>query len=240
MKNNLFNKKISEIVEKEKPYGIILVGSLARMSELEIDKARDIDIFVIVDKAEFQREVINVEGLEFDISYMPLNLLQLSMTKRISSVICVLAKSKVLYKSNDTLKEYLDKIKTIYEEGSFTLDDYNINYTRFKLTQSYLTVKSRREDRVNFEFLSGIFIKELLNSYFKLNKIWIPPDKRMLKSIEDRKLIDMIEKYYSGNDKDTHAEDKLDKLESILNHVIEPFGGTLLLWEKGEYPFDFI
>ena len=240
MKDNLFNKKISTIVEKDKPCGILLVGSLARMSNMEIDKARDIDIFVIVDKAEFRREVINLEGLEFDVSYMPLNLLELSITKRISSIICVLAKSKILYKSNNILEEYLERIKTIYEKGPFTLDDYNINYIRFKLTQSYLTVKSRMQDRINFEFLSGVFIKELLNSYFKLNKIWMPPDKRMLNSIEDRKLLEMIEEFYSINDKDNLIESKLRKLEYLLDYIIEPFGGKLLLWEKGSYPFDFI
>lgn len=237
MKINLFYKKISKIVEKENPCGILLVGSLARMNELDFHKARDVDIFVIVDKIKFEREVINIDGLEFDVSYMSKKQLELSIEKRISSVICVLAKSKVLSSNDNTLEQYLEQIKLIYKEGPYKVDNYNNNYERFKLTQTYLTVKSRQEDYINFEFLSSIFVKDLLTAYFKLNELWLPPEKRMLKSIKDKELLEMIEKYYSNND--SKIENKLYNLENILDYILEPFGGKLRFWEKGEFPFDF-
>lgn len=239
MKCEIFYKKIEDIVEKEKPYGILLVGSLSRMSELDFDNVRDVDIFVITDDKEFKRHVIDIEGLEFDISYMPQCLLDVAIKRRLASIICVLAKSKILYKSEkNTLKNSLKVIESIYDEGPHKLTQTDIDYERFKLTNKYLTVESRKEDSLNFNFLKGIFLKDLIASYFKLNNIWMPPEKRMLKSIKDNKLKSLIEIYLLKKDLDITVE--LTFLESLLDTVLETFGGKLEFWEKDKFPFDFL
>ena len=231
MKDKIFCEIIEEIVEKEQPYGILLVGSLSRMNELIFEKVRDIDIFVITNKEEFTRQVETIKGLEFDISYMPMKLLYLSIEKELSSVICVLAKSKILYEGKDNaLKDRLKVIKSIYSKGPRILNEMDIDYERFKLTESFLTLKSRRDDSLNFNFLKGIFLKELLTSYFKLNNIWMPPDKRMLKTIEDKKIISLIDQ----------KDNDLNNLDQLLTYILEPFGGKLEFWEKNDFPFDFL
>ena len=240
MNSKIFYKKIEEIVEKETPYGILLVGSLSRMSELDFEKVRDIDVFVITDKDDFERQVIEIEGLEFDISYMPIKLLDLAIEKRLSSVICVLSKSKILYKSEkNTLKSYLKMIESLYDEGPHNLNKSDIDYERFKLTQNYLTLESRSDDALNFNFLRGVFLKELVASFFRLNNIWMPPDKRMLKSIDDKTLLSLIESSISvGNLENT--EDQINCFNKALDYVLEPFGGRLETWEKDIFPFDFL
>ncbi len=231
MKDKTFHEVIEKIVEKEQPYGILLVGSLSRMSELNFEEVRDIDIFVITNKEEFTRQVEIIKGLEFDISYMPMKLLELSIERILSSVICVLAKSKILYETKDnTLKDSLKVIKSIYEEGPPELSKIDIDYQRFKLTESFITLESRRNDSLNFNFLKGIFLKDLLTSYFKLNNIWMPPNKRMLKTIKDKKIISLID----------HKSSDLDNLNQLLTYILEPFGGKLEFWEKNNFPFDFL
>ncbi len=240
MKDKSFYSIIEKIVEKEDPYGILLVGSLSRMNELELEKVRDVDIFVITDKDQLERQVVDIEGLEFDITYMPIKLLDQAIEKRLSSIICVLSKSKILYKSEEnTLNYYLKVIQSIYDEGPLNLNQLDINYERFKLTQSYLTLESRSEDSLNFKLLRGMFLRELVTSYFKLNNIWMPPDKRMLKSIEDDKLKYLIESNISSTNTDGLEKD-IKCLEQALNYVLEPFGGKLDFWEKDNFPFDFL
>ena len=240
MDANIFYKKIEEIVKKEAPYGILLVGSLSRMSELDFANVRDIDIFVITDKDDFERQVIEIKGLEFDISYMPIKLLDFALEKRLSSIICVLSNSKILYESEkNTLKSYLKMIQSLYGEGPHNLNKSDIDYERFKLTQSYLTLESRSDDSLNFNFLRGVFLKELVASFFRLNNIWTPPDKKMLKSIKDEKLLSLLESSISMNDlEDTTKQIKC--FEKILDYVLEPFGGRLETWEKNIFPFDFL
>lgn len=240
VKGKILQRIIGNIVEKEDPYGILLVGSLSRMKVLEVEKARDIDLFIITKGEDFQRQVENIEGLEFDISYLPIGLLKKSIEERLSSIICVLSKSKILYKSkNNTLNSSLKMIESIYEEGPQKLTIKDIDYQRFKLTQSYLTLKSRRKDRLNFNFLKGAFISELVTCYFLLNNIWMPPNKRMLKSIEDKKLKSLIDENISCTNADD-IEENQKCLERTFNHVLEPFGGRLDFWEKDNFPFDFL
>lgn len=240
MNEKIFNEKIEEIIEKENPYGILLIGSLSRMEKLNFEKARDIDIFVIGNKREFQREVIDIEGLEFDISYISTKDLDIAIEKKLSSIICILAKSKILYNyEENTLKNYLQVIESIYDEGPNKLTKFQIDYERFKLTQSYLTLESRKEDSLNFNLLKGIFVKELVRSYFILNNMWMPPDKRLLKSIEDIELKILIEetlKYTNLN----NIEGQIKHLKTIIDYVLEPSGGRLNTWEKNKFPFDFL
>ncbi len=240
MNNKIFYKKIEEIIEKESPYGILLVGSLSRMSDLDFEKVRDIDVFVITDKEKFERQVIEIEGLEFDISYMPIKLLDFAIKERLSSIICVLSNSKILYKSEEnTLKSYIKMIKSIYDEGPHNLNKSDIDYERFKLTQNYLTLESRRDDNLNFNFLRGLFLKELVASFCRLNNIWMPPDKRMLKSIDDKRLLSLLEENIARSSLDD-IEDQIDSLKKALDQVLDPFGGRLEFWEKNDFPFDFL
>lgn len=240
VKDKIFHKIIEDIVEKEDPYGILLVGSLARMDELQVEKARDVDLFVINNSKNFKRQVENIEGLEFDISFMPIELLNKSTDEKLSSIICVLSKSKILYKSkNNTLNSSLKMIESIYEEGPQKLTKEDINYERFKLTQSYFTLESRRKDRLNFNFLKGVFLSELITCYFILNNIWMPPNKRMLKSIKDDKLKSLLEEHLTNN-KFSDVEDEIKSLNNLLDLVLEKFGGKLDFWEKDVFPFDFL
>lgn len=238
MSKTVFDGVVEEIIEKEKPYGILLVGSLSRQDDLDFECVRDIDLFVITDKREFFREVRKIDGLEFDISFLPTELLDQAIEEELASLISVLAKSKILYKSQkNTLKNYLKVIKSIYEEGPQKNKILDEEYERFKLTQQYLTLESRLDDSLNFKFLSSLFLKDLLYSYFRLNNIWMPPDKRMLKSISDKKLLNLIEEHLSDNQGNV---DVLGEMGRILDYILKPFGGRLDFWEKNRFPFDFL
>ena len=239
MNEKIFNKKIDEIIAKENPQAILLVGSLSRMDQLDFDDVRDIDIFVITDQREFEREVVVIEGLEFDISYISIEDLEKAIEKKLASIICILAKCKILYNSKEnTLKNYLKVIKSIYDEGPNKLTKSQIDYERFKLTQTYLTLVSRKNDSLNFNVLKGIFVKELISSYFILNNMWISPDKRLLKSIKDKELTILLEDNLVCTG--LNIDDEIESLKKLIDCVLKPFGGQLRFWEKNKFPFDFL
>ena len=139
---------IDKIIEDENPVAILLVGSAVKTSQKELEKLRDVDIFVIIDKDSFYREVINKEDIEFDISYLPIELMKKAISSRTSSLINVLYNSKVIFKSSTTIENYLNEIKNIYLEGPKHLDESEIKYIRFRLNQMYETILSKKADEL--------------------------------------------------------------------------------------------
>ncbi|KNF09203.1 nucleotidyl transferase domain-containing protein [Gottschalkia purinilytica] len=236
MYNEIFKRKIDDIVKKENPYGILLVGSASKQEKIDFENITDLDIFVILKNGEFEREVVNIEDIDYDVSYISIESLEFCIKNKISSVINVLANGKVIYKSGDTIDNILYQIKELYKAKPDKPLDYEKDYIRFKLTQQYFTVLNRKDDEINFEFLANIFIKDMIISYLKLNQRWILPDKKLLKEIKDDTLENIIKSYYKTN----NINNKIQSLKMALEYIIEPFGGKLNYWKKGIYPFDFI
>ncbi|MGF7058148.1 hypothetical protein [Brassicibacter mesophilus] len=238
MIKKIFDSVIDKIIQNEKPTAVLLVGSAANSKETELERLRDIDIFVIIEKDTFYREVKDIEGIEFDISYLPITLLKKAIEDRISSLVNVLYNSKVIYKSGTMVDKYLNDINDVYIEGPEYLEEIDIRYVRFRLCQMYETILSKKTDEINLVFLINNFIKELLYSYFKLNRLWTPSDKKMIQVISktDNILYSLIVNYYNSH----NINDKIKVISDVLDYVIQPFGGALNQWEKAEYPFDFI
>ncbi len=237
MVEKIFDSVIDKIIEDEKPIAILLVGSAVKTSQKELEKLRDIDIFVIIEKDSFYREVINKKSVDFDISYLPIELMKKAISRRTSSLINVLYNSKVIFKSSTAIDNYLNEIKNIYLEGPKHLYESEIKYIRFRLYQMYETILNKKDDELNAAFLINSFIKELIYSYFKLNRIWTPSDKKIIKAINeiDNILYSLIVRCYNSHNIDY----KIKIVSDMLDYVLTPFGGTLKEWEKSEYPFDF-
>lgn len=237
MIDKILDNKINKIIQDEEAIAILLVGSASKTERPNFVVLRDIDIFVITEKETFFREVIDIEGIEFDISYLPKLLLKKAIDEEIPSLINVLYNSKLLYSSSSSIYYYLDEIKKLYSKGPKQLEENEIKYVRFRLCQTYETILNKKSNELNAVFLLNNFIKELIYSYFKLNRIWTPSEKKVIYTIEitDNILYSLIVNFYKNYDTDR----KIKIARDILDYVTKPFGGELNQWEKAEYPFDF-
>ncbi|WP_183108741.1 nucleotidyltransferase domain-containing protein [Thermohalobacter berrensis] len=226
---------MDKIIKDKDVSSILLVGSAATKGNKEFSNLRDIDIFVITNKqSNFEREVIKIDGIEFDISYISKDLLSKCISQKVQFIINSLCSCKIIYSQDNEISDILEKICRTYYNGPKKLDKTEINYIRFNLFMKYKDLLRRREDFLNSLFLANNLFKEALVSYFKLNNLWIPKDKKLLKEIEkrDERLFFLSESFI----KEGITDKKIELLEKIIYHILKPFGGPLEYWLKGKFP----
>lgn len=234
-KGKIYDKKIEQIIKGERVLSILLIGAGANIEKSSFNTLRDIDIFVITDEAyEFQREVEETEGVLFDISYMSLKSFEKGIVEKLSFLINALQNCKIVYNINEGLEESLDKIKSLHKTGPLKLRNDEVDYIRYKLYQDYEDILSRKDDVLNVSFLINNLFYNVLTSYFKLNGYWMPKDKKILNNIQK---IDNI--LYSLSKDFTQDKDfnfKIEKLDELLNYVLNPYGGPIKFWKRKRFP----
>jgi len=235
---SIFSEKIEDIISHRDVNCILLIGSGAEAYREDLDKVRDIDLFVIYENSSspFEREVINFKGVEFDISYISLRELKTGVREEWSFLISSLYKFRYVYKKDDKAEEVLRKINELYNNGPRKLKKIEIDSIRFEINQYLAELQVRRKDKFNCIFLTNNLLKRVLVAYFELNNLWIPKDKKILNAImeRDRQLFDKVVQYI----KKDNLLIKIELLEDIIKYVLNPFGGTLMEWKKGPFPLE--
>ncbi len=234
-KRKVYYKRIQEIIKSEKALSILLIGEGAKVEEKDFNTLKDIDLFVITDENHgFQREITEIEGVLFDISYMPVNLLRRSLNDALGFIINSLQRYRVVYNKLEDLEELLYRIKSIYVKGPKNLKASEVEYIRFKLYQDYEDILHRKEDTQNSLFLINNLFHGILISYFKLKHVWVPKDKKIINNIQniDKILYNLCMDFSDEN----NFNQKLIKLYEILDYVLRPYGGVLKFWKRGRFP----
>lgn len=230
----IFDNKIKDVLEGEKVLSILLIGAGAKVEKEDFHTLRDIDIFVITDEDyEYERELITVEGVLFDISYMSLNAFKKAIDDEIPFLINSLQSYKFVYNINKDLIELLDKIKYVYRRGPKELEKDEIDYIRFKLYQDFEDILTRKEDMLNIGFLTNNLFYNVLTSYFKLHRYWIPKDKKILNNIQ--KFDDILYNLCIDFIKKEELDAKIEILNKIINYVLKPYGGAIKFWKRGKF-----
>ncbi|SHK01835.1 hypothetical protein SAMN02745883_01067 [Caminicella sporogenes DSM 14501] len=231
---DVFNKKVKEIILKENVYCVLLIGAGAKTEFENFYLLNDIDLFIITkDRNCFEREVVDIDGVSFDISYMSLDLLKKSILEKNSLIITALSNYKCIYNIGTKIDKLLDEIKRIYILGPEPIRREELDYIRFKLFKDYEDILTRLDDEITACFLVNNLFKSILISYFKLNRIWIPKDKKILREIEklDLDLFSVCKEFLQENS----INKKITILLEILDYVLKPFGGYLKYWNRGKF-----
>lgn len=234
-KRKICDEKVEEIIKSEKVLSILLIGAGSKIEEKSFNTLNDIDIFVITDaNYDFQREIIEVEGVLFDISYMSIDSLEKGIDDELPFLIGTLQSYKILYSVLEELEDLLYRTKYIYIKGPQKLKSEEVDYIRFKLYQDYGDLYARKADVQNALFLMNNLFRSTLISYFKLKNAWVPKDKKILNFIQnfDKILYNLCMDFTKEED----LNQKLIKLDEIITHVLKPYGGTIKFWKRGRFP----
>lgn len=233
--SNVLDKEMNKFVNNKSICGVLLVGALAKTNISNVNKLRDIDIFVVTNSInKFEREVVIKEGIEFDISYISLDLLQKGLEEMWPFLMNSLFNYKLVYSTEPQIEKLLSKIQNIKVTGPKELKEEEIKYVRFTLYQLYKDIITRKFEEMNVIFLTYNLFNQILDSFFKLNKLWIPKDKKKLNIIkeEDKELYSLCIKFI----REENIDKKIRALYEVLNYVLIPFGGILEYWEKSSFP----
>lgn len=232
---SIIHKKIDKIKENVRVSAIFLVGSSRKvyLEETKEKKINDIDLFIVVNDEIFQREVSSFLNYDFDISFINKKDLLVALNEEIHSIISILSNAVTLESDKET-EEIIEKIRLKYIQGPKKLTGEFINYKRFTITKKIEEIFIRKGN-LEFDLLLNEIIKEIIEFYYISLGTWIPPEKNLLKLIEDSTILYILKEIYSSKNND----EKIKLLKKLFNLVFLNYGGSLEEWKKGPFPFDF-
>lgn len=199
----IYENKINEIRDDNNTQGIFLVGSSKHIDLTKQEsKVNDIDIFVVVNEGPEQIRLIkNIEGIEFDINYFSNKGVERLINDREYFFLKEVSQAKILFDKKQSLDKLKELCKIEYNKGPKELSKEEIAFISIELLSNIERLKSKEKyETFEYEFLTNIYIKDMLNNYFKINNKWIPKDKKIMDSIkyEDINLFKLIKKVYES------------------------------------------
>lgn len=220
MKNlyEVYISQINKIINDKNTRCIFLVGSSKNYNlEKEIDKVNDIDLFVISDINEKQiRDIKNINNLDFDINYFSKDKLNEFIDNKEYFFLKEMKNPKIIYDKYNEGNEVISLCKYKYLEGPNDISKDE----KIKLKEELIIKIEGLKDKLKFykfeyEFLTNLYLKDIIVGYFIINNKWIPKDKKLLKEIkkEDESLFILIEKLLKDY--------KYENLLSIYDYVFK-------------------
>lgn len=214
--------KIQEILNSQNVNCILQVGNKT---------GKDVDLFVFYeDDGEFLREVIKIDEVNFDISYVPLNILKQGFIEKWDFLFNALKNYQIIYQKNNKIFPLIEKIKT---EKRDKLSNEEIEYYRFYFYEQLCDLYNKKgsEDCL---FLSFCILKDIVIFYFKTKQIFIPKNKKLLKTLIN--INDHLGKLCYDFILENNIDKKIKLLKHIVDEVLKPYGGILKVWQKGRFP----
>lgn len=226
--------KIIDQIKATNPIAILLVGSAAKQEHIDIAKLSDVDMFVIYGgNSSFKREIKNIQDIEFDINYLGISTLKKLIDDRVVFILEVMNKNRPLMMSGE-VRELIDYGKEIYNKGPKELSDMEIEYLRYDYNIKLADIEKNLDNQFSFYVLSSRLMLDIIRDYFRLNRLWLPKDKKLVKTLE--KQDDKLYKLYTSYIQINEPRIKIDYLKEIVNYVVKRFGGLKYNWEKGDFP----
>ena len=196
MKNsiyNIYNKEIKKIINNENTKAIYLVGS-SKNVDLQSDNTsvNDIDLFVFVNNGDKQTRIVKyIENIEFDINYFSEKGVQKFINEKEYFFLKEMKNPKVVYDKLGISKHIIGLCKEKFTEGPNKLskeDIYNLYASLNFFEKEFFSLDSRTIDAFEYEFLTNLYLKDIIVGYFIINNKWLPKDKKLFKSLKDENI----------------------------------------------------
>lgn len=203
MTNNIYvtyQKEIEKIIKNDDTISIFLVGS---SKNIDIDSAdieiNDIDVFVFVNQGENQVRIIkNIDGIEFDINYFSRNGFKKLVDNKEYFFLKEMKDAKVIYDKHNTAKNIINLCKQKYLEGPKKLSKEEKHFMKIDIGSKLSRLENKEKfDEFEYDFLTKIYLKDIIVGYFSINDKWVPKDKNLLKllRIENIELFNLVKEY---------------------------------------------
>lgn len=211
----IFEEENLRLKENKNNIAILVVGSA---SDLNFDKKiNDIDLFIIIKEGEKQiREIKYIDDIEFDINYFPISLAKNLIESKEQFFIESMSSANLIYDNDKIGENYLKEAKIKYENGPQALDMQEIINLRFILLDNVKRVRNLEDkDWREVEFLSSLYLRDVVRSYFSVNNKWIPKDKNLFKILKEDniELYEMSQKLYINYNPNI--------LEDMINYIFK-------------------
>ena len=193
-----YEEKIESIKNDKNTIAIFLVGSSRNIYDTnEIENKTDIDLFIVYEQIENQiRTQEQLNGLEFDINKFSQKYIDYLIQTKEYFFINEMRDAKVIYDKENISDKIIYLSKKAYDEGPPKLSDVEILVMKNSILDNISRLENK-DDFANFEyeFLTNIYLKDIIKGYFIINGIWMPKDKKIFKYLNenDKKIFELAE-----------------------------------------------
>ena len=185
------SKEIKKIINNENTKAIYLVGS-SKNVDLQSDNTsvNDIDLFVFTKNGDKQTRIVKyIENIEFDINYFSEKGVQKFINEKEYFFLKEMKNPKVVYDKLGISKHIIGLCKEKFTEGPNKLSKEDINLLEANLYAKIEDLKNKEKfDAFEYEFLTNLYLKDIIVGYFIINNKWIPKDKKLFKSLKDENI----------------------------------------------------
>jgi len=188
---NIYNEEIKKIINNENTKAIYLVGS-SKNVDLQSDNVcvNDIDLFVFVKNGDDQTRVVkNIKNIEFDINYFSEKGVEKFIENKEYFFLKEMKNPKVVYDKFNISDDIINLCENKFIEGPNKLSNEDISLLKSNIYAKISDLKNKeRFDNFEYEFLTNLYLKDIIVGYFIINNKWIPKDKKLLKSLKNENI----------------------------------------------------
>ncbi len=212
---NTFFDVVENLKQDKNVKSIIHVGSSKEEIYKPDCKINDIDLFIIVENQDKNqiRKVEKINNIEFDFNYISIDGCNYFIENK-EYFFLNIKDGKLLYDKNDLGKQILSLCKEKYKEGPKAISLRRKRFQAGELLSDITRLKNKEEyDEFEYDFLTYINLTKIIKMYFVINNIWLPKDKKLLKTLK------VQEPALYKRICDTSELDKYKKLIKITDYV---------------------
>jgi len=188
---NIYNEEIKKIINNENTKAVYLVGS-SKNVDLQLDNVyvNDIDLFVFVKNGDEQTRVVkNIKNIEFDINYFSEKGVKKFIENKEYFFLKEMKNPNVVYDKFNISDDIINLCKNKFIEGPDKLSNEDISLLESNIYAKISDLKNKEKfDNFEYEFLTNLYLKDIIVGYFIINNKWIPKDKKLLKSLKNENI----------------------------------------------------
>lgn len=214
---NVFTNVIKNLKKNKNIKSIIHVGSSKNKITKNNCKVNDIDLFIIVENQNIDqiRKIETINNVEFDFNYISIEGSYRFIENKTYFFLEV-KDGNILYDKNNIGRGILSLCEEKYKEGPNKIPLKDKKFKINQLISDISRLKNKYEyDEFEYDFLIYMYLSKIIKTYYLVNDLWIPKDKKLIKSLknQDIKLYKLVSNVKNDN-----------KYEKILKVTEYAFG----------------
>lgn len=214
--SNIYKEQLNSIINNEDDIALFLVGSSKNINfENEDLKIKDIDLFIISHQIENQiRDIKILNGIEFDINKFSIEYAKMMIENKEYFFIKEMKDAKIIYDKKNIAHELINSSKLKYYEGPEKISKDEMLVLKNTIYDNISRLHNKTDfENYEYEFLTNIYLKDIIRGYFIKNGKWIPKDKKLFKYLSEN------EKDLFRLAKDVYKSYEYNNLKKVYEYV---------------------
>ena len=184
----IYYEEIERIINDENTKAIYLVGSSKNLNLKDEDiSLSDIDIFVFVKDGDLQTRIVKkIENIGFDINYFSEKGVYKFINEKEYFFLKEMKEPKVIYDKNKISNKIINLCKEKFIEGPNKISEEEIKLLKACILAKVDDLKDiEKFNSFEYQFLTNLYLKDIIVGYFIINNRWIPKDKKLFNSLKE-------------------------------------------------------